>query len=255
MRDTVDKTDDSGDTLSAPTFNQLNSELENVPLSADITLDPEIGPDSSLDMLSQAIAGYAGAGLTYIDSGSASTYTLTNLSNLKKATKYFNGFAAIFKATNPSSLGASTINVQSLGIKDLKKPGGAALDVDSIVTNNIVICIYNLADDRFELLNANLFATDAEAIAQTRTDKALTPKNLESIGQTATIDRWTDGIAIPTGFLECDGTAVSRTTYSALFAVIGTDFGIGDGSTTFNLPNIAAIDGGNGVDLIAIIKY
>jgi len=41
----------------------------------------------------------------------------------------------------------------------------------------------------------------------------------------------------PTGYLLCNGSAVSRTTYSALFAVIGTAFGSGDGSTTFNLPD------------------
>jgi len=41
----------------------------------------------------------------------------------------------------------------------------------------------------------------------------------------------------PTGYLNCDGTAVSRTTYAALFAVVGTTFGSGDGSTTFNVPN------------------
>lgn len=42
----------------------------------------------------------------------------------------------------------------------------------------------------------------------------------------------------PTGWLICDGSAISRTTYSFLFAVIGTTFGVGDGSTTFNLPNL-----------------
>jgi microcystin-dependent protein len=41
----------------------------------------------------------------------------------------------------------------------------------------------------------------------------------------------------PSGYLLCDGTAVSRTTYSALFGVVGTTFGTGDGSTTFNVPN------------------
>jgi microcystin-dependent protein len=41
----------------------------------------------------------------------------------------------------------------------------------------------------------------------------------------------------PSGYLLCAGAAVSRTTYAALFAVIGTTFGVGDGSTTFNLPN------------------
>lgn len=42
----------------------------------------------------------------------------------------------------------------------------------------------------------------------------------------------------PSGVLQCDGTAVSRSLYSALFARIGTRFGSGDGATTFNLPNI-----------------
>lgn len=41
----------------------------------------------------------------------------------------------------------------------------------------------------------------------------------------------------PTGFLLCDGSAVNRTTYAALFAVVGTSYGAGDGSTTFNLPD------------------
>lgn len=45
------------------------------------------------------------------------------------------------------------------------------------------------------------------------------------------------GTTAPTGFLMCDGTAVSRTTYATLFAVIGTAFGSGNGSTTFNLPD------------------
>lgn len=43
---------------------------------------------------------------------------------------------------------------------------------------------------------------------------------------------------VPDGWLQCNGAAVSRTTYAALFAVIGTKYGSGDGSTTFNLPNL-----------------
>jgi len=43
---------------------------------------------------------------------------------------------------------------------------------------------------------------------------------------------------VPSGWLECNGAAVSRTTYSALFSAIGTNFGEGDGSTTFNLPDL-----------------
>lgn len=45
------------------------------------------------------------------------------------------------------------------------------------------------------------------------------------------------GSAAPAGTLLCDGSAVSRTTYARLFSRIGTAYGSGDGSTTFNLPN------------------
>jgi phage-related tail fiber protein len=57
----------------------------------------------------------------------------------------------------------------------------------------------------------------------------------------------------PTGFLKADGRPVSRTNYSALFAVTGTTYGAGDGDTTFNLPDlrgefIRGWDDGRGVD-------
>lgn len=46
------------------------------------------------------------------------------------------------------------------------------------------------------------------------------------------------GLNPPEGYLFADGSAKSRTTYAALFAVYGTTYGVGDGSTTFNLPNL-----------------
>ena len=58
---------------------------------------------------------------------------------------------------------------------------------------------------------------------------------------------------VPTGYLECNGAAVSRTTYSALFAIIGIAYGSGNGSSTFNLPDlrgefIRGFDHGRNVD-------
>lgn len=49
--------------------------------------------------------------------------------------------------------------------------------------------------------------------------------------------RLTAAVTLETGWLNCEGQAVSRTTYSALFAAIGTAYGEGDKSTTFNLPD------------------
>lgn len=61
----------------------------------------------------------------------------------------------------------------------------------------------------------------------------------------------------PNGFLYCNGQAVSRTVYARLFADLGTTFGTGDGSTTFNLPDLRGeflrgFDDGRGVDTSAI---
>jgi microcystin-dependent protein len=61
------------------------------------------------------------------------------------------------------------------------------------------------------------------------------------------------GSTAPTGWLLSDGSAVSRTTYSALFTAIGTTYGVGDNSTTFNLPDlrgrgVAGLDNMGGTD-------
>lgn len=53
---------------------------------------------------------------------------------------------------------------------------------------------------------------------------------------TGEVKIWT-AAAAPTGYLLCDGSAISRTTYSSLFDVIGETYGTGDGTTTFNLPD------------------
>jgi hypothetical protein len=56
--------------------------------------------------------------------------------------------------------------------------------------------------------------------------------------QTGSILQNTTGI-LPAGYLATDGSEISRTTYSSLFLVIGTYYGDGNGTTTFNLPNIS----------------
>lgn len=55
---------------------------------------------------------------------------------------------------------------------------------------------------------------------------------------TGTILAYASNGALPDGYLACDGSAVSRTTYADLFDAIGTTWGSGNGSTTFNLPNL-----------------
>jgi microcystin-dependent protein len=79
--------------------------------------------------------------------------------------------------------------------------------------------------------------TAPTATAGTNTTQIATTAFVQANGvPTGVINMWGTGTA-PSGWLLCTGGAVSRTTYSALFAVIGTTFGVGDNSTTFNLPN------------------
>uniref|UniRef100_A0AAU8AWP3 Tail collar protein n=1 Tax=Dulem virus 29 TaxID=3145747 RepID=A0AAU8AWP3_9CAUD len=69
----------------------------------------------------------------------------------------------------------------------------------------------------------------------------------EYVRQTLDNDFFQTGMMIPyggnnapQGWLKCDGSAISRETYADLFAVIGTKYGSGDGSTTFNIPNLTS---------------
>lgn len=65
------------------------------------------------------------------------------------------------------------------------------------------------------------------------------------------------GAAAPSNWLLCDGSAVNRSTYAALFAIIGVVYGSGDGSTTFNLPDLrgrVAVGLGTHADIDALAE-
>jgi microcystin-dependent protein len=79
-------------------------------------------------------------------------------------------------------------------------------------------------------------ASAPTASVGTNTTQVATTAFVASAIPTGVINMWGTGTA-PSGWLLCAGAAVSRSTYATLFAVIGTTFGVGDGSTTFNLPN------------------
>ena len=80
-------------------------------------------------------------------------------------------------------------------------------------------------------------ATQQEADAGTDTQRAMTPALVARVAVPTGMIMAFGGSSAPTGYLACDGAAVSRSTYDTLFGVIGTTYGAGDGSATFNLPN------------------
>lgn len=86
------------------------------------------------------------------------------------------------------------------------------------------------ANDAIEVLEAKV-GIDNSAVTTSHDYKI---RVYNPIGE---ITMWATNTA-PTGWLIADGSAISRSTYSALFGVLGTSYGAGDGSTTFNLPNL-----------------
>lgn len=84
------------------------------------------------------------------------------------------------------------------------------------------------------------FINTLSSNAQTQLDAKLNSAGAFTV-QTGMILPFSAAAAnIPTGYLNCDGAAVSRTTYSTLFALIGVSYGSGNGSSTFNVPNLAS---------------
>lgn len=155
--------------------------------------------------------------------GTANAITLTTGYSLSS---YAAGqtFRFVAAATNT---GAATVNIDGRGAKNITGPAGAALSAGQILANALVEITYD--GTQFQL------KTQAPA----------------AIG-VGSIMAWPTA-TIPAGCLECNGQAVSRSEYAALFAVIGTSYGNGDGSTTFNVPDyrgyfLRGHDDGEGTD-------
>lgn len=114
---------------------------------------------------------------------------------------------------NVTGLGSDNIQDNSIGAAEIQTSAITEVKIaaDAVTTNKI----------------ADATITEAKLVAAVIA-KLLPPATVTSYG----------GDTAPTGWLLCDGTAVSRITYSALFAVVGTRFGTGDTTTTFNLPDL-----------------
>jgi microcystin-dependent protein len=141
--------------------------------------------------------------------GTADAITITGASTAITAYAAGQTFQFIAAATNTST---ATINVDSVGAKSITGAAAATLQAGQIASGAIVTITYD--GTQFQLTN-----TSPVAVA------------------VGTIMAWPTS-TVPNGWLECYGQAISRTTYSALFAAISTVYGVGDGSTTFNLPDM-----------------
>lgn len=156
MRNTPTKADNIGDVLPAANFNAINNELENLITSCGGTLDPDGGPDSSLIMIAEAIVTAASSSWRYADSGAVNTYVLSRVagSTIEEIPAYYDGMAVSFTLANTNT-GPSTVNVSTLGAKDLYYRG-AALVSGVLVAGETCVAFYDLANDRFNISIAGM---------------------------------------------------------------------------------------------------
>ena len=161
-----------------------------------------------------------------------------------------NGLAGSGATTLDVNVDNSTleINLDTLRVKDGGITSAKILD-GSIVAGDIAndtLTATQIAVDAIGSSELADNAVDTAAIAALAvttakiTDANVTNAKLAADAATPTgsITAFAAATGAPTSWLACDGTAISRTTYSALFVVIGTTWGVGDGSTTFNLPDL-----------------
>lgn len=131
-----------GNTVAGVEWNQL-ADADNLVISSGQTPST-----SNLEQLAIASARYSSGGQFFTDSGTANAYVLTPVSPFKSPVSvvagegYFNGMTIIFRAGNANS-GASTVNVNSAGVKNLKKTDGTDVATGDILTTVDVVFRYD----------------------------------------------------------------------------------------------------------------
>jgi microcystin-dependent protein len=201
--------DNSPPQCDAQFLNTVRSETNNI-----ITNSGQTPVTSNLNQLGIATSIYAAGADFYTDTGAADAYALSGVGSKQTPNAYFTGMRIRFIVGNTNT-GASTVNVASLGVKDIKgRDGSSDPTAGDFLAGQIIELTYD--GTNFVVSNGVPFAASIFPVGSF----------LNYAGTTA-----------PTDWLLCHGQAVSRATYANLFGVIGTAYGSGDGSTTFNLPD------------------
>src|SRR3954447_19623355 len=197
------------------------SQMASADATADSTINwaegqaPSSINDSARSMMA-ATAKYrddiAGAIVT---AGTSTAYTVSSY-EVFDTLAHLNGQIIAFTphATNAATV---TLNVDSLGAKPLRTAPNTELLVGTIIQGTPYVALYNNADGAFYL--RGFYGN---------------PYNIPLAGGLPFF-----GLTAPnSSFALPYGQPISRTTYAALFSLIGTSYGVGDGSTTFNLPDL-----------------
>lgn len=205
-----------------PTIHDWSSSASsNANADSDITWaegqDPGTVNDSARMMMKRVKDFVTDIGGGIATGGTANAITLTAGSAIAA---YANGRVLAFIASNTNT-GATTLSVNSIGAKAVMKAtgsGAGALNGAEIQSG----CIYSVQ------YNTSLNSGAGAWLLINPTVSGAEPGMIFDYA----------GSSAPTGYLLCYGQAVSRTTYAALFAILSTTYGVGDGSTTFNIPDL-----------------
>ena len=151
---------------------------------------------------------------------------------------------AIITATQLANSAVETTKIKDAAVTAVKL-AAAAVEAGKIATGAVTGDKIANAVITFDKLATAAIATQEQALAGTANNVLMTPLRVaQAVAEQIPPAVPTGMIAffdlteVPDGWLVCDGSAVSRTTYANLFAKIGTRHGAGDGSTTFNLPDM-----------------
>lgn len=191
--------------------------------NADATIDwregmaPSAVNDSARSMMARLCEWRNDVSGITVTGGTATAYTITTNQVFASLSSLSNQMVAFVPhATNTNAVGVDiTLNVDGLGAKPIRAQPSVALPNGSLILGTPYIVTYNNSDAVFYLQGMT------------------NPYNVPIAGG---MDFW--GATVPnSAFAFPIGQAISRTTYAPLFSIMSTTYGIGDGSTTFNLPD------------------
>lgn len=242
MQDLNDKT--SGSFLLAPEWNQVPSEIQNVIEGLGQTLS-----SGDLNQLGKAIAGYVANGTFFVESGAADAYVLSIVGSKQGPTAYTLGMKIRFTPVN-SNTGASTVNVNGLGVKNIKGLNGGVLPPDYIVAGEEVEAVYDGTEflARRPIVSSTVNHT---TIAKMKADRTL------QVGQIVGIEDYATGnnsglmigsiVAPATGtddggsFIDLDSTLQWKQNFRTDIISVKQFGAVGDGTADDTPPIAAAV--------------
>lgn len=143
---------------------------------------------------------------------------------------------------SPRAAFDSIANLQNSAATAAVEVKGSAVDNVCIgfttgTNSSIIKQVYSNAGISIESTNGNLAPIRSNVFLQATITGATSSQSVAPLIPAGVVVAWA-GSSAPDGWLICDGTAISRTTYAALWNLCSTTFGAGDNSTTFNIPNL-----------------